>query len=641
MVASAPDSRWDLGSAPRGAWRWIPWLFGAALVAAVIVGAYHFSEAREFARLTEQAEPWWFLLALMLQAGTYLAQGQVYRVVARKSGASLNLGAAARLSLMKLFVDQAVPTAGLSGTVVLAEALRKGGMPRPVVAAAIVVDLASFYAAYVLSLAVALAIATARGETSTILVLVTLVFFLFAIGLSVFVLALSGRATRTLPKRVVRFRPLRIALDFVREADPHLVRSRRVLFAASAYQLAIVLCDATTVWVLLRSLGTAASPGGVFASFMVSSLLRTIGFMPGGLGTFEATSVLTLKLVGVPVAPALASTLLFRGLSFWLPMLPGLWISRRTMQRPSREASAHVRPDAPLEKLTSELGTSSEGLTTVEALRRLEVSLRAPAASTLRSKLGFLRTSLNPLVVILLVAGAASAFLGEVTDAVLIGVIVSLSAGINFWQTFRSDRAVKRLQERVAPTATVRRDGAWVEVPRGQVVVGDVVRLSAGDLVPADARLVEASDLHVHQAALTGESLPAEKSSTAGALASTGPDSAGLVFLGTSIVSGTATAIVFASGRDTAFGDIVERLAARPEETEFERGSAPVRDAHPPDRPLPRALHPGGEPEPRAQRAAVAALLGGARGRAHARVSADDHHRDASRRAPSGWRARR
>jgi Mg2+-importing ATPase len=185
----------------------------------------------------------------------------------------------------------------------------------------------------------------------------------------------------------------------------------------------------------------------------------------------------------------------------------------------------------------------------------------------------FVRASANPLNVILLVAGGASAVLGEVADAAIISGMVFLSSGLNFWQTFRSERAVRRLQEGIAPTATVRRDGQWAERPRREVVVGDVIRLTAGDLVPADVRLLEADDLHVQQAALTGESLPAEKSVTGGVLTTTGADSADLLFLGTSVVSGAATAVVFASGQDTAFGDIVERLAARPEETEFERGT--------------------------------------------------------------------
>ena len=554
------------------------WFFGVVLIAAVIAGALHFSEAREFARLAEHAEPWWLLLAVLFQLSTYLAQGQVFRRVAHTAQVSLSMATACRLSLTKLFIDQAVPTAGLSGTLVLARSLEQEGMPRPIVAASIVVDLASYYAAYLLSLAVALLITAARGEANTLLTLVSLFFFLFGLGMSVLVLALSGRQARALPRWLARLAPLRTALGFIQEANPRLARSPRLLIEASAYQLAIVLCDAATMWVLIRSLGATGAPSGVFASFMISSLLQTIGLLPGGLGTFEAVSVLTLNLAGVPVAVALGATLFFRSLSFWLPMLPGLWFSRRTMghsMNPSGIARERPSPALPLEQLLPSLQTSKEGLSTAEAQRRLEaLGPNEPSAARLRSKaVELLRASANPLVLILLFAGTASAFLGEVTDAVIIGVIVSLSAIINFWQTFRSERAVKRLQEQIAPTATVRRDGAWVELARRQLVLGDLVRLSAGDLVPADARLIEASDLHVQQAALTGESLPAEKAATSQALASRGPDSQALVFLGTSIVSGTATAVIFAAGRDSAFGDIVARLAARPEETEFERGT--------------------------------------------------------------------
>ncbi len=227
-----------------------------------------------------------------------------------------------------------------------------------------------------------------------------------------------------------------------------------------------------------------------------------------------------------------------------------------------------------LAELLLRLRTSPKGLSSVEARRRLDdAGPNQLAVTSLGAKIvEIVRAALNPLVMILLVACVASAFLGQVVDAAIIGGIVSLSAGINFWQTFRSERAVKRLQTQVAPTATIRRDDGWVELLRREIVVGDVVRLSAGDLVPADVRLIEAVDLHVQQAALTGESLPIEKSASSGAVMSAGPDTPELLFLGTSIVSGTATAVVLATGQATAFGDIVARLAARPAETEFDRG---------------------------------------------------------------------
>jgi Mg2+-importing ATPase len=90
------------------------------------------------------------------------------------------------------------------------------------------------------------------------------------------------------------------------------------------------------MWVLIRSLGSRGHIVGVFASFMISTLLRTLSITPGGLGAFEAASTFSLKLAGVPLPVALSATLLFRGLSFWLPMLPGLLFAR-----PLRQAQAH------------------------------------------------------------------------------------------------------------------------------------------------------------------------------------------------------------------------------------------------------------------------------------------------------------
>ena len=177
----------------------------------------------------------------------------------------------------------------------------------------------------------------------------------------------------------------------------------------------------------------------------------------------------------------------------------------------------------------------------------------------------------NPLVIILLIAAVISGFIGQLLDAAIIVGMVVIGVVINFYQTYRSKIAIENLRARVAPTAAALRDGAWQEIPRESLVPGDIIRLSAGDLVPADARLLESRDLYVQQAALTGESLPVEKEAQ-GEEVSTRPDARNMVFLGTSVVSGTATAVVVATGRQTAFGDIAERLAARPEETAFDRG---------------------------------------------------------------------
>jgi len=209
------------------------------------------------------------------------------------------------------------------------------------------------------------------------------------------------------------------------------------------------------------------------------------------------------------------------------------------------------------------------GLTTAEAERRL-ASDGPNDLAAIRSDAGATRQVLvalaNPLILLLLAAGLVSAVLGQAVNAVLISSMVLLSVTLNFVQTFRSRRAVESLRREVAPTATAMRDGAWIRIPRRNLVVGDRVLLAAGDLVPADTRLLQAKDLHVQQAALTGESLPVEKSVG-------GAEEDRELFLGTSIVSGTADGLVTATGRATRFGDIAARLAARAPETEFERGT--------------------------------------------------------------------
>src|SRR5271157_2729651 len=221
----------------------------------------------------------------------------------------------------------------------------------------------------------------------------------------------------------------------------------------------------------------------------------------------------------------------------------------------------------------AETPVAMTGLTAQEAAARLDkFGPNEPAATQHHSFLSdLLHVFMNPLTLILVIAAIVSAFTGDAVDAGIIGVIVLLSGAIDLTQTYHSERAVEELRDQVAPTATVLRGGERKEIPRRDVVPGDIIRLSAGDLVPADARLLIARDLYVQQGMLTGESLPTDKEAT-GEPASTKADARNMVFLGTSIVSGTATAEVVATGARTAFGDIAARLAARPEETAFDKG---------------------------------------------------------------------
>ena len=314
---------------------WVQWLFGLALLAGVITVVLHRSEADAFVAVARRARPWWLLLAMVLQAGTYLAQAQVWREVVRASRLRLRLREAFGLSLAKLFVDQIVPSVGVSGSVMLAEALETRAIPRKTAAAAVAIQTASYYAAYLIGVGTALAIAVTRAGAARWLAPLAGAFLVVAGPLTVAAIALPGRAHGRHTSRLLRLRPLRSALEYLQSADPTLVRSPALMAKCVAWQLAILVLDASTLWTLLAALGTTASPPGVFISFVVASLVRTLGVVPGGLGTFEAACIAMLRLAGVDLATALSAALLLRGLSSWLPMLPGLWYSRRLALRGS------------------------------------------------------------------------------------------------------------------------------------------------------------------------------------------------------------------------------------------------------------------------------------------------------------------
>lgn len=214
------------------------------------------------------------------------------------------------------------------------------------------------------------------------------------------------------------------------------------------------------------------------------------------------------------------------------------------------------------------------GLTSVEAVARLRQNGPNELASerTL-SRAGVLWNQLrSPLLLLLLFAVAAAASSGEWLNAGIVLAIIFSSVGIGYAREYRAGLAVSELRSRVQARARVMRDGVEVTVPVRELVPGDQILLSAGNLVPADAELVEATDFFVNEAVLTGESFPVEK--RCGAIAANLPlaERTNRVFLGTNVRSGSAQCLVTATGRSTEFGAIAHRLSLRAPETEFDRG---------------------------------------------------------------------
>ena len=224
--------------------------------------------------------------------------------------------------------------------------------------------------------------------------------------------------------------------------------------------------------------------------------------------------------------------------------------------------------------LLSELHSTPDGLSTTEAQERLQQvgpNVLKPRRhdTALRS---FIAQFTSPLVLILIFAAIISAIAGEWTDAIIVIIIVLASAMLGFIQEYSASNAVEKLRAQVTIKANVLRDGKVQSIPAEEVVPGDIVQLSAGSLIPADGIVLEARDFFVNQAVLTGETFPVEKKAGPVEANAGMPERVNTVFMGTSVRSGSARALIVQTGSRTAFGQIADRLTLRPPETEFERG---------------------------------------------------------------------
>jgi len=227
----------------------------------------------------------------------------------------------------------------------------------------------------------------------------------------------------------------------------------------------------------------------------------------------------------------------------------------------------------PSERLLSALSATSGGLTTSEAASRLRrYGANLVTDDRRRSLLRKIaRRFADPLVAILLAAAAVSSLSGDVASFVIIVIVIAASISLDVVQQHRAEGAAEALRQSVAIHVDVWRDGTVQVVPVGGVVPGDVVSLTAGDLVPADGVLLEGRDVHVNEALLTGEPFPVEK--RPGPCPAPEPaDAFNALFFGTSVINGEARLLVVATGAATRFGAIAARLAAEPPPTAFERG---------------------------------------------------------------------
>ncbi|KDN09567.1 magnesium-translocating P-type ATPase [Gilliamella sp. Imp1-1] len=277
----------------------------------------------------------------------------------------------------------------------------------------------------------------------------------------------------------------------------------------------------------------------------------------------------------------------------------------KTKAQNSVDIKAINEAQSSLDSILAKFQSSLSGLTQESAKSRIETyGKNEVAREKVPSVLIQLLMAFNNPFIFVLLALAIVSFVtdfwlplqnGEETDLtsiIIILTMVSLSGLLRFWQEFRSNKAAEALKSMIRTTATVLRRAhkdmtpERIEIPLSEIVPGDIVYLSAGDMIPADIRLIESRDLFVSQAVLTGESIPVEKYDTLGAVTQKTSDNIetsninkdnlldvnNICYMGTNVVSGTATAIVVATGGDTHFGSLAKSIVGSRAETSFDRG---------------------------------------------------------------------
>jgi len=311
----------------------LSWVIGLLGLLALVLTVLYFGSLERTIELVRSARPAWLFLAALVQVATYVCAALVWRQALRRAGHPRSLRTIFPLAVAKLFTDEALPSGGISGTMLVVSGLIRRHVPAEVAMAAMLAGLVSYNIAYLAVVLTSTGILWLHDRANLALVIGVAVFAVVTIAVPTAVLGLKRWGDRRPFTWLSRIPRVAVLLQALAAAPTDLLRSPRLLIQTASLQVGIFMLDALTLWLVFHAIGDEPGIWVVFASFAIASMVATIGPIPVGLGTFEAGSVGMLSFLGVSIEAALAGTLLLRGLTFWLPMLPGIWLARREIGR--------------------------------------------------------------------------------------------------------------------------------------------------------------------------------------------------------------------------------------------------------------------------------------------------------------------
>ena len=316
---------------------WRSWLLALLLVAGVVVAVLHWGDVKQFAALVSQSQPLWWLAGAGAQLLTYVALALQWRQVLRAAKCRAPFGKLLGLTVSKHFADQMVPTAGMSGNVVVVDRLQAIGASRAVALATLIITIIAYYASYGVVSFIALILLWLHGHSSWVVIGLIGASLGLSAGVPALALWLQRKGAKAIPRWLRRIRTACELFEMIKEAPTRLVRSERLIAECALLNGAVFALDGLTMQFCLYALGVHATFSAAFSAFIMASIVVTLGPIPMGLGSFEAVSIAMLRAMGVPFEAALSATLLFRGYTLWVPLVPGMFATRRQLKRKKKD----------------------------------------------------------------------------------------------------------------------------------------------------------------------------------------------------------------------------------------------------------------------------------------------------------------
>jgi uncharacterized protein (TIRG00374 family) len=322
--------------------RWIAFLIvGLVAVAAIILVVLNVGDIGGFAVQAARAEPRWLAAAATSQLFTYACVAAVWSRILRSIGYSISLFRLYPLAIAKMFSDQAIPSGGVAGAAFVFHALGRRGVPYgdafTVFSFTAITFIAAFLAAAMISLAAVATIDNASPILSaSIATFAAIVLFLI---LCTSAILFAGVKAPSFIKKIPRYDEI---AAWVKRAAKFVATERLLFVEATTIQFVVRIFDGLTLYLIFLAIGGDASYAACFFAVVIASVAATVAPTPMGLGTFEAGMMATLNVFGLSIEDALTATLIFRGLSLWLPLLPGFYIIQREIlgQSAQRHSSA-------------------------------------------------------------------------------------------------------------------------------------------------------------------------------------------------------------------------------------------------------------------------------------------------------------